>query len=97
MLFQPPQQPFSDHKSTSNVLPSTSFHTTLTLHIPTLEAMEEMGALLSVLASPPDAIFLHGDLGAGKTSLSRCFILCKTGQEDSGMRVTSPTYFLSNT
>jgi hypothetical protein len=55
MLFQ---QPFSDDKSTTNVLPSTSFQTTLTLHIPTLEEMEEMGVLLSVLASPPDAIFL---------------------------------------
>jgi tRNA A37 threonylcarbamoyladenosine biosynthesis protein TsaE len=72
----------------------------LTLHIPALEEMEEMeemGALLSVMASPPDA-FLDGDLGAGNMSLSRGFImLCKTGQEDSGMRVTSPTYLLSNT
>ena len=92
----------SDDGTTTNA-PSSSFYT-LKLSVPTSEDMEEMGALLSVLASPPDAIFLDGDLGAGKTSLSRGFILCKTGQEDdddsgtrTGMRVTSPTYLLSNT
>jgi hypothetical protein len=61
------QQPFSDEKATSNLLPSTSFHTKLKLYIPTveemevMEKMEEMEALLSVLASTPDAIFLDGD------------------------------------
>ena len=103
-LFQQSQS-FSDvSDGTTTNLPSSFY--TLKLSIPTSEDMEEMGALLSVLASPPDAIFLDGDLGAGKTSLSRGFILCKTGQEDdddsstksrSSMRVTSPTYLLSNT
>jgi hypothetical protein len=95
-LFQQSQS-FSAMSDGTIDVPSSFY--TLKLRIPTSEDMEEMGALLSVLASPPDAIFLDGDLGAGKTSLSRGFILCKTGQEGSGtsMRVTSPTYLLSNT
>jgi hypothetical protein len=96
-IFQQSQS-FSDIFDGTINAPSSFY--TLKLSIPTSEDMEEMGALLSVLASPPDAIFLDGDLGAGKTSLARGFVLCKTGQEDSGtsgMRVTSPTYLLSNT
>ena len=75
--------------------------------------MEEIGALLAVISKPPDVFFLDGDLGAGKTTFSRGFIQCKLGQipesddeekegeeddgEDIGIRVTSPTYLLSNT
>jgi hypothetical protein len=94
LFQQSQQQPFD--------VPLPSFQT-LKLQIPTMEDMEEIGALLSVLASPPDVIFLDGDLGAGKTTLAKGFIWCKTGQSSttttgsSRMRVTSPTYLLSNT
>ena len=77
----------------------------LKLIIPEADDMDDLGALLAVMSNPPDAIVLDGDLGAGKTSLSRGFILCKLGLDSnndgesssSAMRVTSPTYLLSNT
>ena len=42
------------------------------------------------------------DLGAGKTTLARGFVLCKLGVDEAqaqghALRVTSPTYLLSNT
>jgi Threonylcarbamoyl adenosine biosynthesis protein TsaE len=40
-------------------------------------------------------IFLQGDLGAGKTTFARAFLRAATG--DWSLRVTSPTYLLSNT
>jgi len=74
----------------------------LSLSIPTTETMEEVGALISVMSQPTDVIFLDGDLGAGKTTWSRGFIECKLGLDDpendaDPVRVTSPTYLLSNT
>jgi hypothetical protein len=51
----------------------------ISLSIPTVETMEEVGALLSVVSQPPDVIFLDGDLGAGKTCFARGFIQCKLG------------------
>jgi hypothetical protein len=100
MLFQQPQQqPFSDHKSTTNVLSSPSI--SCDIDAPLFQLLKEWkkwGIFFpSWQASPPDAIFLDGYLGAGKTTFCRGFILCQTGQEDSGMRFTSPTYLLSNT
>lgn len=64
------------------------------------ELCEEIGALLSAFSEPPDAIFLDGDLGAGKTTFSRGFVRCKLGIDDNdttSIRITSPTYLLSNT
>jgi Threonylcarbamoyl adenosine biosynthesis protein TsaE len=40
-------------------------------------------------------VFLQGDLGAGKTTFARAFLRAATG--DWSLRVTSPTYLLSNT
>lgn len=83
----------------------------ISLSIPTMETMEEVGALIAIISQPTDVLFLDGDLGAGKTTFSRGFIKCKLGitddndggkngddrKGDSSMRITSPTYLLSNT
>lgn len=69
----------------------------ISLSIPTMEIMEEVGALVSILSEPSDVLFLDGDLGSGKTTFSRGFIKCKLGiQEEEEIRITSPTYLLSN-
>lgn len=62
--------------------------------------MEEVGGLLySTLPENRSeggvVICLDGDLGAGKTALSRGFVRAATG--DWSLPVTSPTYLLSNT
>jgi len=46
--------------------------------------------------------YVNLDLGAGKTTLARGFVLCKLGVDEAqvqgqALRVTSPTYLLSNT
>lgn len=83
----------------------------MSLSIPTMEVMEEVGALIAIISQPTDVLFLDGDLGAGKTTFSRGFIKCKLGitddddegkdghdkTGDSSLRITSPTYLLSNT
>lgn len=87
----------------------------LSLSIPTMEVMEEVGALIAILSHETDVLFLDGDLGAGKTTFSRGFIKCKLGiaddadetesdgagdvarVEQASLRITSPTYLLSNT
>lgn len=58
--------------------------------IPDAEAQEAAGAALATLLTPPLLIFLEGDLGAGKTTLTRG-ILRGLGYEG---RVVSPTYTL---
>jgi len=76
---------------------STHLHETqkLELEIATIEDMEDVGAVLSVGTKGGDVLVLDGDLGAGKTCFSRGFVRARTGFTD--MRVTSPTYLLSNT
>lgn len=72
----------------------------LCLSIPEPEICEDIGALISAFSEPPDVLFLDGDLGAGKTTFSRGFVQCKLGIDENdtnSIRVTSPTYLLSNT
>ena len=63
------------------------------LSIPTPEAMEELGATLARQLRAGDLVLLNGELGAGKTTLTRGL-----GAE-LGVRgaVTSPTFVLART
>ena len=116
-------RPLAMSRSTSST--SIESHTDekshrLSLSIPTMEVMEEVGALIAILSHETDVLFLDGDLGAGKTTFSRGFIKCKLGiaddvseskndgdegfepttdarVEQASLRITSPTYLLSNT
>ena len=54
------------------------------------QALETLGARIAGLAEPPLTIFLYGELGAGKTTLARGFILANGF---SGP-VKSPTFTL---
>ena len=105
-------------KSPSITEKSLDGFNSMSLSIPTMETMEEVGALIAILSQPTDVLFLDGDLGAGKTTFSRGFIKCKLGAIDddcddeeidhsehinsarvkqASLRITSPTYLLSNT
>lgn len=84
----------SDEKKDKESSSSQSDCSLRNIHIDSPEDMEDVGSLLSMVSKKGDVIFLDGDLGAGKTCFSRGFIRSKTGQFD--MRVTSPTYLLSN-
>ena len=71
-------------KSTSSCIgkiQDDEYHS-ISLAIPTMEIMEEVGALIAILSKRTDVIFLDGDLGAGKTTFSRGFIKCKLGIVD---------------
>lgn len=57
--------------------------------------MEKLGELLAKNRQAGDVLFLHGDLGCGKTCLARGFIREYTGHKE--LAVTSPTYLLVNT
>jgi predicted ATPase len=67
---------------------------TLSLYIERPEDMHDLGAVLSQIATQRgDVLLLDGDLGAGKTCLSRGFVQTLVGEHQ---RVTSPTYLLCN-
>lgn len=64
--------------------------TTLQLHLNNETATLAFGAHLAAVCTPPCLIFLHGELGSGKTTLVRGFL---QGLGYSG-KVKSPTYTL---
>jgi len=55
-------------------------------------ATKALARRLAQAAEPGDVIALHGDLGAGKTSLARAFIQALAGQDED---VPSPTFTLA--
>ncbi|KAL3674854.1 hypothetical protein V7S43_000778 [Phytophthora oleae] len=57
--------------------------------------MEKLGERLAKDRQAGDVLFLHGDLGCGKTCLARGFVRKLTGHTQ--LAVTSPTYLLVNT
>ena len=61
------------------------------LHLADAAATERLGADLALAARPGDRIHLHGDLGAGKTTLARGFVRAMAGAE---IDVPSPTFTL---
>ena len=61
-----------------------------TAHLHDEEATQALGAALARVLQPGLTIYLHGELGAGKTSLTRA-LLHATGYQG---RVKSPTYTL---
>lgn len=58
------------------------------------EEMEYLGEQIADYCGKGDVLLLTGDLGAGKTTLSRGLVRRKLG--DNYVRVTSPTYLLDN-
>lgn len=67
-----------------------SLNDNLTLELPTLEATTKFASNLAKCMTPGLIIFLHGDLGAGKTTFVRSLLLAM-GHVGA---VKSPTYTL---
>lgn len=63
--------------------------------LPDAAATEALGAALAELVRPGDVLALHGDLGAGKTTLARGLIRALAG--DPQLIVPSPTFTLVET
>lgn len=60
--------------------------------LPDEGATERLGNDIAAALRPGDAVLLHGDLGAGKTSLARAVIRSLAG--DRALEVPSPTFTL---
>jgi len=65
----------------------------LDLVVPDAEAMEALGARLASVLRAGDLVLLNGELGAGKTTLTRGLGTALGARE----RVTSPTFVLART
>lgn len=67
----------------------------LEIELPAPADSEALGRRLAALLRPGDVVALHGDLGAGKTTLARALIRALPGPEGSNTEeVPSPTFTL---
>ena len=64
----------------------------LMLFAPTLRATERVAAMLASDAGRGDVLCLHGEVGAGKSALSRAYVRAVCG--DPYVEVPSPTFLL---
>ncbi len=62
-----------------------------TLHLPDEAATAQLGALIAPQLKAGDVVYLHGDLGMGKSSLARGLIRALTNPDQD---VPSPTFTL---
>ena len=99
-----------DYKNETTTLPRQHESPTISirLQLSHRDDVLDLGALLAAVSTTPDAVLLHGDLGAGKTTFAKGFISCKLGMMSADATatvtvtdsqvplVTSPTYLLSN-
>lgn len=65
----------------------------MTIDLPDLAAMEELGARIAALLQPGDVLALSGGLGAGKTTLARAIIAALGHQGE----VPSPSFSIIET
>ncbi|OLP42592.1 tRNA (adenosine(37)-N6)-threonylcarbamoyltransferase complex ATPase subunit type 1 TsaE [Rhizobium oryziradicis] len=64
----------------------------ITLNLADEAATKQLGQDLALAVKPGDCLALHGDLGAGKSTLARA--LLRALAEDEGLEVPSPTFTL---
>jgi len=74
------------------IAPMMTFSTTLSL--PSANHTDQLGQYLAQHAKAADCILLRGQIGAGKSALSRAFIRSRLGQDTD---VPSPTFTLVQT
>ena len=88
------QQTSSSYLSTFAAAPQLPLMTaaTLELELGSVEETELLGAQLAEVVERGDVIFLSGELGAGKTSLSRGFL--RRFFADPELEVPSPSYLI---
>ena len=79
-------------RTLSGTMPHQTMHRTL--HLPDEEATAALAHRLAGALTPGDMVALRGDLGAGKTALSRALIRAVT---DPDAEVPSPTFTLVQT
>lgn len=79
----------------NHFMTTSEAHTPLILHLPDEAATARLGAALAKCLHPGAVVALVGDLGAGKSALSRAAIRAATGDPDE--EVPSPTFTLVQT